>query len=221
MTTTPLRIEGAQTDLMRLHQIVSPAFPIGSFAWSQGLETAILRGDVAGPGAVADWCHSVLTAGSGRCDAILLALARRSGADLHTLATEARALATSARRLTETLEQGAAFAGLARALGATDLPAAPLPVVVGAATRGLDVPTGIVTGYYLQGVAAQIVSAAVRFLPMGQRDGQRILHDLTQPLSALAMACAAAELTDLWTFTPGADLAIMEHETQDVRIFRS
>ncbi len=218
---TPIRTDPAPGDLLHLHQMLSPAFPIGSFAYSQGLETAIAGGDVTDAGAVASWVAAVLAHGSGRSDAILLALARRPGADIRALDRIARALAPTAERLTETLEQGRAFAAQAGAIAGREIAPLPLPLAVGLTTAPLRVPTAQVLSLWLHGLAAQLVLAAVRFLPLGQTEGQRILYDLAPRIEDLADRFARAELDDIATFTPGADLASMDHETLPVRIFRS
>lgn len=221
ITRIPTEPDADRGDLLHLHQMLSPAFPIGSFAYSQGLETAIAGGDVRDAGDVASWVAAVLAHGSGRSDAILLALARRHDADIPALDRIARALAPTAERLTETLEQGRAFAAQAGAIARRKLPPLPLPLAVGLATAPLRVPTPQVLSLWLHGLAAQLVLAAVRFLPLGQTEGQRILYTLAPRISDLSARFAQSELDDIATFTPGADLASMEHETLLVRIFRS
>ncbi len=220
---TPIRIDPSDghSDLLHLHQILSPAFPIGSFAYSQGLETAIADGAVTRAADVADWVGAVLAHGSGRSDAILLSLARKPGADVVALDRMARALAPTSERLTETLEQGRAFAAQVGALVGQQIPALPLPVAVGLATASLRLPTAQVLGLWLHGVAAQLVLAAVRFVPLGQTEGQHILYTLASRISGLADCFAQLDIDDIATFTLGADLASMEHETLTVRIFRS
>ena len=209
------------TDLLVLHQLFSPAFPVGGFAWSQGLETAIAGGQLRDAASLTLWVRAVLEHGAGRGDAILLAHARRPQADLAALDDLARALAPSPERLAETLEQGAAFAALAGRLLGQSLPALAYPLVAGRATRGLRLPTATVLGFWLQTLAAQLVSAAVRFVPLGQSEGQQVLHALAPEITALATFCATAPLSAIASFTPGADLASMQHETMEVRIFRS
>ena len=207
--------------LLALHQMLSPAFPVGGFAWSQGLEVAIASGAVNTGEALLRWLRAVLGHGAGWCDVILLAHARQTGADLAALDDLARALAPSAERLAETLEQGAAFAALVGRLTGQSLPPMAFPVVAGLATRALALPCETVLAFWLHMQAAQLVSVAVRFLPLGQSEGQQLLHTLAPEIAALAALAATAPLEALATFTIGADLAAMEHETLDVRIFRS
>jgi urease accessory protein len=209
------------TDRLHLVQWLSPAFPIGAFAYSQGLEWAIAEGGLTSAGALHAWVRAVLHHGSGRTDGILLARAR-AGDDPQMLTDLALAFAPSSERETEMLEQGAAFARAHLAMTGTALPEGlPYAVAVGLATRPLRVATAEVLTLWLHGLAAQLVSAAVRFVPLGQGAGQRLLHDLAPGLTALATDLAESPLDEISGFTPGADLAAMRHETMDIRIFRT
>lgn len=199
-------------DHLRLVQILSPAFPIGSFAYSQGLETAITDGLIWDAGSLKNWISAMLEHGSGRTDAILLAHAR-AGADVTDLALS---LAPSMERSLETLEQGRAFGALT-GLAQTY----PLPIAVGLATRDLAVDTQTVLTLWLQGLAGQLVSVGVRFIPLGQTAGQQVLSDLAETILHIAENAAAAPLSAIYSTALGADLATMRHETQDVRIYRT
>lgn len=209
------------TDTLRLVQWLSPAFPIGAFAYSQGLEAAIDQGDVTDAPTLTDWVTAVLSHGTGRLDAILLAHARDADADIAYLAALAHAYASGAERATELREQGRAFTTALSAITGQTLPPLPYPVAVGYVTRTLDVTTAQVVMLWLQGLAAQMVSAAVRFVPLGQTDGQTVLTRLAPLIARLAQDYADAPLAALSATTPGADLAAMRHETMEVRIFRS
>lgn len=206
-------------DLLRLMQWLSPAFPTGAFAYSHGLEAVISDGEVTNAGSAQDWLSDILQFGAGWQDSVLLACALRD-ADLAVLAAYARALCTSRERLAETLDQGTAFARGVAALGVT-VEAAPLPVALGQAARGLALPPEQVIALYLHSFAANLVSVAVRFVPLGQSDGQRILAALHPLILDLADRAAGASLTDLTTATFRADLAAMRHETMDIRIYRT
>ncbi|MFN3641492.1 MAG: urease accessory protein UreF [Gemmobacter sp.] len=210
------------TDRLRLAQWLSPAFPIGGFAYSQGLEAAMAGGDVRCAATLAAWVAAVIETGSARTDAILLAHARAAGSDLDALDALARALAPSAERLTETLEQGAAFGAMMAAMdGTPPPPALPYPLAVGLAARPLALDTAEVVALWLHGQAALLVSAGVRFIPLGQGAGQAILAALAPRLAALAGTLAAAPLDAIATGTPRADLMAMAHETLTVRLYRS
>lgn len=199
-------------DHLRLVQILSPAFPIGSFAYSQGLESAINDGLIWDAGSLKNWISAVLEHGSGRTDAILLAHARL-GDDLSDLAMS---LSPSMERSLETLEQGRAFGALT---GLTKI--YPLPIAVGLATRDLTVVTQTVLTLWLQGLAGQLVSVGVRFIPLGQTAGQQVLAELAETILQIVQQAATAPLTAIYSTAMGADLATMRHETQEVRIYRT
>ncbi len=209
------------TDRLRLTQWLSPAFPIGAFAYSQGLEYAISAGDVRTATDLTHWITAILRHGSGRADAILLAHARRPTADLDALSDLAHALATSSERAQEMNEQGRAFATTISALTGTPHPPRPYAVAVGAATATLDVSTAEVLGLWLQGLATQLTSVATRFVPLGQTEAQQALATLAPEITRLAAVYATLPLAALSSTTPGADLAAMRHETMPVRIFRT
>lgn len=209
------------TALLSLVQWLSPAFPTGAFAHSQGLEWAIAEGGLRGAGALQGWLADVLDHGTGRQDALLLALSLRQGADVPRLAALACALAASAERLEETLVQGAALARTVQALTGREVAPAPLPVALGQAAAPLGLPVPQVVALYLQSAMGNLVSCAVRFMPLGATEGQAVLAALAPRIAALADWAATAGEDDLGGFTPGADLAAMRHETMDVRIYRT
>lgn len=205
-------------DRLALIQWLSPAFPTGGFAYSHGLEQAMVDGARDGA-AVSGWITAVLAHGGGWTDAVALALVLR-GADADAVAALVRAQAGSAERLTETLDQGRAFAATVSGLGVA-VPPAPLPVAVGVAARRLNLPAAEIIAHYLHGFAGNLVSAATRFLPLGQAEAQGILTGLHGHIASIAARAATAGPEDLATSCMGADLAAMRHETLDVRIFRT
>ncbi len=209
------------TALLSLIQWLSPAFPTGGFACSHGLEWAISAGRVGSARALAAWLADLLDCGAGWQDAVLLSLALRAGADHAALDDLARALQPSAERLSETLDQGRAFAATVAALTGRDLPPRALPVAVGAAARPLGLDPAEVIGLYLHAFAGNLVSVATRFVPLGQTEGQAVLHGLHRPIADLARRAAGAEEGDLGGAALGADLAAFRHETMDVRLFRT
>lgn len=207
--------------LLSLVQWLSPAFPTGAYAYSHGLEFEIAAGRVTSAAGLAKWLTQVLTYGTGMQDAILLAHALEPGVDLDKLAALVRALAPSAERLQETMEQGAAFARVTSALAGKDLQPRPIPIAVGQAAVGLGLAKAQVVALYLHAFAANLVSAAVRFVPFGQTEGQAVLAGLHGLIQALAAKAAAARLEDIATSALRADLAAMGHETMATRIFRT
>jgi urease accessory protein len=121
--------------LLTLTQWLSPAFPLGGFAYSHGLEWAISAGEIADAVGLRRWLEAVVAEGAGRADAILLAQALRPEADHGALDALGRALAPSRERLVETLEQGTALTRATNALLGLDYPPAVLPVALGRAAQ--------------------------------------------------------------------------------------
>jgi len=213
MTTTM-----TDADLLRLTQWLSPAFPIGAFAFSHGLEQAIAAGDVTGAEALQDWLTDVLSHGAGLADGVLLRAAQSGRGDAAALA---RALAPSRERWAETRDQGTAFARTLTAMGVALPEGVALPVVLGLAARTLEVAPEQLIALYLQGFAANLVSVGVRFMPLGQTAGQLVLAALHPTILAVAGRAATMTPEDITSAVPGADLAAMRHETMEVRLFRS
>lgn len=207
--------------LLTLTQWLSPAFPVGGYAYAHGLEWAISAGDIHDAASLGQWLGDVLAHGAGWGDAVLVCLALRPDADLAELADLARALAPARERLEETLAQGRAFLAATNALTADDLPDMPYPVAVGAAARRLGLAPERVAALYLHAFASNLVQAAVRFVPLGQTDGQRVLAALHPPILALAGAAARATPDDIGGTALRSDMAAMRHESMDTRIFRT
>lgn len=198
----------------------SPAFPVGTYSYSHGLEWAIEQGSVADAAGLRAWIEDLLRHGAGRTDAILLAQAHAAG-DPAALADLARALAPSAERLLETTAQGAAFARTCAVAWGTSPAPLPYPVAVGHAAGRLGLPLGLTATLFVQAFAAGIVSAAVRLVPLGQTDGQRVTAGLLPLAAETAAGAVAASLEDIGGLCFAADLASMLHETQRTRLYRS
>ncbi|SLN15751.1 Urease accessory protein UreF [Roseivivax jejudonensis] len=208
------------TSDLKLHQLFSPAFPTGGFAYSHGLETLAAEGLVHDADTLTDWLRTWLAHGAGRSDAILFARAAR-GEDPAPLDALARALAGSAERRREAVQQGAAFAATCRHVWALDLSDMAYPVAAGRAVAllGLDPRTAL--GTMLLNTASGFVGAAQRLLPIGQSAGQAALAALAPACAAAADAAFAADPDDLGGFAPVMDAAAARHETLPVRVFRS
>lgn len=95
------------------------------------------------------------------------------------------------------------------------------PVVLGRAARDLGLTPEAVGALYLQGFAGNLVSAAVRFVPLGQGEGQRILAGLQNIVADVAAEVVVTGLDGIGQAAFGADLAAIEHEELEVRIFRT
>lgn len=207
--------------LLTLVQWLSPGFPTGGFAYSHGLETAISRAEVNNAARLGDWIADVLAFGSGRSDAILLCHALRPGADHAALAALARALAATSERLQETEEMGAALTRATDALSGTQHDPLPYPVALGRAAAALALPPALVAAMAMQAFAANLVAIGVRFVPLGQTDGQRVLADLAPLILRLADTAATAPISAMSQGAIRADIASAAHETLTVRMFRT
>ncbi len=206
------------TALLSLVQWLSPAFPTGGFAYSHGMEAAMAAGQVHDAASAGAWIGDVLRFGAGHADAVILAHALR-GAEAGTLDDLARALAVSAERREETLAQGTAFARTVSAITGRDLPPRALPVAVGEAAAALGLPAAQVAEVYLHAFAGNLVSIAVRAVPLGQTEGQGVLAGLHGVIAEVAADALETGLDAIGTCALGADIAAMRHEVQEVRLF--
>ncbi|MFT5870799.1 MAG: urease accessory protein [Paracoccaceae bacterium] len=216
-----MAINAVQSDLLQLTQWLSPSFPVSSYAYSHGLEVAMADGSVANGVDLSNWIAGILRAGSGRNDAILLCHARRATLPLAELGELAEALASSAERLEETRAQGAAFVRTVNIMTARNQPALPYPVAIGAAARDLALDDATIVQLFLHAFASNLVSVGVRFIPLGQTEGQHILSGLHAVIAEVSAEAISADLDDLGGAVFAADLAAMQHETLDVRLFRT
>jgi urease accessory protein len=214
--------------LQKLLTWLSPAFPVGAFAWSQGLEAAIAAGQVHDRDSTQHWIEGLLSNGGLRNDAIILAHAYRNGSEAQALAELADlslALTPARERFDETGITGNAFALAARAWpNATvpDLPTpCPYPVAVGALAAAHAVPLSDTLIAWLTAAIHSQVSVAVRLVPIGQTDGLAIMASLEPQVAAQAVLCQHAALDDIGGVAYAADIAQMKHETMTTRIFRS
>jgi urease accessory protein len=221
--------------LYRLMAWLSPAYPVGAFSYSSGIEWAVEAGDIAAAATLLDWLGAMLRDGSGFCDAVFFAHAHRAaGAEddksLRAVAELAAVFAPSKERHLETTAQGNAFIEATRAAwpcAALDRlkrvwdGAAAYPVAVAVAAAGHGVALEPALAAYLQAVAANLVSAGVRLIPLGQTDGQRVLAALEPVVADTAKRALATRLDDIGSATFRADLATARHETQYTRLFRS
>jgi urease accessory protein len=222
------------TPLSRLLTWLSPAYPVGGFSYSHGLEWEVEAGRVNDAATLCDWIADVLAHGSGRSDAIFLAAAWHAVSDdneqmLKEVAELAAAFTASAERRLETLAQGAAFVTATRAAWPhpkldgllDDAAGIAYPVAVGVCAAVHGLPLADTAQAFVQAFAANIVSAGVRLIPLGQTDGLRVIARL-EPLIPVVVADALrADLEDIGGIAVMADIASMRHETQYTRLFRS
>lgn len=214
--------------LQKLLTFMSPAFPVGGFAWSAGLETAIAEGTVSDAATLGDWLEGLLHHGGLATDAILLCEAHRHHRDavfLDELAELALALNVAGERQAEMLQMGDAFIAAAGAWRA-DIPAplpapCPYPIAVGAIAASHEIEIGDMALAFLTAQVQAQISVGVRLVPIGQIAGLAILAALEADIAVRAGAATGATLDDIGTLSYAADIAQMRHETLSTRIFRS
>ena len=220
--------------LYRLMVWLSPAYPVGAFSYSGGLEWAVEAGDIVDAAGLLGWLGVTIGAG-GFCDAVLFAHAHRAvvaGDDkaLAAVAELAAAFTPTRERFLETTQQGRAFfettraawgcAALDRLAAVWDGPLA-YPVAVAVASAGHAIALEPALAAFLQAVASNLVSAGLRLIPLGQTDGQRVLAGLEPVIAGCAQEALACPLDEVGGAAFRADIASMRHETQYTRLFRS
>lgn len=226
--TTTMTEHPGNVALLRLMTWLSPAFPVGGFAYSHGLERAVEDGLVADRDALEDWIAALLEFGSGWNDAVLFADAWRTaqaGGDLADLRELAEALSGSAERHRETMLQGAAFLAAAGGWPHPALAAVPREspycVAVGAVAGAHGVPLADALSAFLQAFASNLAQAAVRLGVTGQTGAVETMAALEKRVLAVAARAAASSLDDLGAATILSEISAMRHETQYSRLFRS
>ncbi len=208
---------------------LSPAFPVGAYAYSHGIEWAVEAGDVSDGASLARWLEDLADHGAPRLDVALFAAAYRAAGDaaaLEALNELAVALAGSAERRLETTAQGDAFLLAARAAwpcAALEALSAPVayPVAVGAAAAGHAIALEEAAPAFALAVFGNLVSAGLRLGAVGQTEGQRIIARLTPRLAAMAAQALLDEPEAVGACALRSEIAAMKHETQYSRLFRS
>jgi urease accessory protein len=239
-TTTGLNMTNiaSSQDVLRLAAWLSPSFPVGAYTYSSGLEYAVEAGIVSDAASLKDWIGGVVQLGAGRSDGRLFVLAYRAAQlgetqELRHVIDWADALRPTSELALESSGQGDAFLKTVRAawphpslealLGIAQKtrrkPA--YAVVVGAASgyHGLSLEPALLA--FLHAVSANLISAAVRTIPLGQTDGQRVTAAMETIIAEIVPNLLQATLDNIGSATPMVDWASMRHETQYTRLFRS
>ncbi len=236
MSTISAMAEAGGDPLYRLLAWLSPAYPVGAFSYSHGVETAVEEGLITDRVSLIAWLESVLERGTGLVDGALFAAAWRAvdAGDWPTfdaVAERAAAWRGTSEMALESRQQGGSFLSITRT--AWPHPALDtghercggelaLPVAVALAAAAHGIALGAVLGGYLHAFTANLISAAVRAVPLGQTDGQLALAALESAVQRTAEAAvAAASLDEIGTATPLLDWCSLRHETQYTRLFRS
>lgn len=223
--------EGDDLALLGLLQLVSPALPIGAFAWSQGLESAFELGWVTDEASLGEWLEGVLDDGLVRCELPVLARLQRAWDESDAEAIVAwndwlHANRETAELAAEDVRLGAA---LARLLGSLDLlPQTPMlpdgagyvSVFAWAAHRRGIAPRQALLGFAWAWLENQL-AVACKALPLGHTAAQRLVERLRPSLVAAVESALVLDDDELGPVLPGLALASAQHETQYSRLFRS
>lgn len=212
--------------LLRLLTWLSPAFPVGAFGYSHGLETAIREGAVTDARELSGWIAALLEHGSGWTDAVLAraawtAVTAEDHTALDEIAELAEALAPSLERRREAMAQGEAFLTAVAAWQPPPILNAPYSVAVGAAAGAAGIPLEPALTAWLHAFAANLVSVAVRAIPLGQSDAVAVIAGLEGVILRTATRASASTLDDLGAAAILSDIASMRHETLNGRLFVS
>jgi urease accessory protein len=224
--------------LLRLQSWLSPAFPVGSYGYSHALEWAVEAGYVLDRSTLVDWLEATLCYGSVRNEAIFFRVAWRSTIDddrarLFEVAEVAAACRGTAEFALESSQQGAACLTVLRQVWPDRIldwlsdmlrerriqPS--LAVVLGVCSARQGIPAGLAVPAFLQSYLANLVTAAVRLIPLGQTEGQLAIAELEEAVLAASSKNEEATIEDLGSAAFMADLCSAMHETQYTRLFRS
>jgi len=224
--------------LMRLMTWLSPSFPVGAYTYSHGLEYAVEDGLVTSGETLQEWCEGALLFGAGRTDGVFFCEAWQRGFDndiasLSDLNSYANAMRPTSEMALESEAQGRAFLTIIQELSPsenlTDLvellkerkELAAYPVVVGALCAFEHIDREAALAAYLHGFAANLISAGVRLVPLGQTAGQKALVNLDDAIKESTQAALHTDFNDIGASSPVIDWTSMQHETQYTRLFRS
>ena len=206
--------------LITVMQWLSPAFPIGGFAYSHGLEWAINKGYVSNREELQKWVSDLLEYGSLKNDAILIKLVLQ-GSDPKEINELAMALCPASERLSETQLQGGAFCKIMREVWSLEIDDLTLPIALALAAKNESIDQNLVVPAYLHSFCSNLISVAMRLIPIGQTDGQKTLRELSPLISDSVRAVAKSNKDDLGSACFLSDVSAMQHEYLQPRVFKT
>jgi urease accessory protein len=201
-------------------QWLSPAFPIGGFAYSHGLEWAIDKGHVSNREELKKWISDLLEYGSLKNDAILIKLVLQ-GSDPNEINELAMALCPASERLSETQLQGGAFCKIMREVWSLEIDELTLPIALALAAKNESIDQNLVVPAYLHSFCSNLISVAMRLIPIGQTDGQKTLRELSPLISDSVRSVAKSDKDDLGSACFLSDVSAMQHEYLQPRVFKT
>jgi urease accessory protein len=228
----------ALSAFLRQQSWLSPAFPTGSYSYSHGIEWAVEAGYIHDRKSLVDWLEADLCYGSGRNEAIFFIDAWRSATEddcekLLKIAELAAAFRSTSEFALETSQQATACLTTLRRVWPdplieslsqllSDLRIAPVfSVILGVRAAREKIPETLALPAFLQSYLANLVTAGVRLIPLGQTDGQLAIAELEEAVLVASIQAEEATIDDLGSAAFIVDLASASHETQYTRLFRS
>ena len=206
--------------LITLMQWLSPAFPIGGFAYSHGLEWAINKGHVSNREELQKWISDLLEYGSLKNDAILIKLVLQ-GSDPKEINELALALCSASERLSETQLQGGAFCKIMREVWSLEIDELTLPIALALAAKNENIDQNLVLPAYLHSFCSNLISVAMRLIPIGQTDGQKTLRELSPLILDCVRAVVKSDIDDLGSTCFLSDVSAMQHGYLQPRVFKT
>ena len=233
-TDCPLSDDG----LYRLMSWLTPGFPTGAYTFSHGIEFAVEEGLVTDCESLTRWIEGIIRFGAGRLDADLLRAAWQAVDDdddglLAWAVERADAQRATLETALESAAQGGAFMdtvmaawpglGMERFQDLLETMKRPpaYAVAVGVAAAGAGIALAATVSAYLHAVAANLVSAAIRLIPLGQTDGQKTMAALQAVVAGAVRAALKRPPEDLGSAAPMVEWTSLKHESQYTRLFRS
>ncbi|MGY8680662.1 urease accessory UreF family protein [Bradyrhizobium sp. UFLA05-153] len=219
---------------MRLQTWLSPTFPIGAYSYSHGLEWAVEAGDVDGRDSLIEWLEADLCYGSVRNEAIFFSQAHHCAvANDHTRLAQVAELAAASRGTyefsLEASQQAAACLTMLQQMwpdpmldALSKMPVFPiLAVVLGVRSAKEQISLDIALPAFMHSYAANLVTAGIRLIPLGQTDGQFAIAALERAVLSASLCARNASLEEIGSAGVMVELSSILHETQYTRLFRS
>ncbi|WP_440996312.1 urease accessory protein UreF [Arhodomonas sp. SL1] len=217
---------------LRLWQLISPTLPVGAYAYSAGLETAVADGRVSDAPSLADWLAGQSWGVLAKVDlpVLLRLMAAWEAGDREAVGYWTqwlRAARETAELRAEDEHMGRALARLLAALGEADAGSWDAPghaswaTLFALAASRWDIPPEEAAAGYLWAWLENQVAAGVKLIPLGQTVGQAVLFELAAMLPEVVGSAGALADGALGAAAPGLAIASSRHETQYTRLFRS
>ena len=218
--------------LMRLMQLTSPSLPVGAFAYSQGLESAVEIGLLKDLGSSRLWIKNIMAQGLARLDVPLFYRLYRAWQASDEVALKSLNAQIFAQRETSELQAEDAHMGgaLSRLLGDLEMTETALwtraeqvsfTTMFALAAVKWDIEINQAATGLLWSWLENQVAAAIKLVPLGQTDGQRLIGQLLEEIPALLVEAQALSDDEIGSCLPMLAILSAQHETQYSRLFRS